>query len=176
MGAKILILLFSLLATAFTVPRPDFVAGGDHDHHHDHHHEHHGEHGDDEHKEYDAPPANAKKCSLVRASTQQTDECFLEPECENVCTNLTNKVGNSLLNIFYQYFEFPLLPQVCTPYQDTECTQYDTVSCNTVNEEKCETVYQTQHEEQCDTVQEKLCRDIVRQECDIVSEEKCETR
>ena len=71
--------------------------------------------------DHDEPPANARKCTLVRSPTNQNNECFLEPECHNVCTNQTN--------------------QVCSPYQDTDCVQLDVQSCNTVTEEKCETRY-----------------------------------
>ena len=108
--------------------------------------------------EYDgAPPVNAKKCTLLRSNTQKNNDCFLEPECQNVCTNKTN--------------------QVCTPYQEQECTETDVRSCNIITEEKCETVYETLQENDCSqTVEEKLCRDVVRNECKIVTETKCETR
>ena len=88
------------------MPRPDFVAGGDH-HHGDHHHEehHHEEHHHDHHHEEDSaqlPPSSAKKCSLERSDNNDSGECFLEPECETVCSATTNKVTCFVMAIFYQ--------------------------------------------------------------------------
>ena len=105
------ILLLALLGCCLAVPRPDFVAGGDHhhgDHHHgDHHHEehHHEEHHHDHHHEEDSaqlPPSSAKKCSLERSDNNDSGECFLEPECETVCSATTNKVTCFVMAIFYQ--------------------------------------------------------------------------
>ena len=110
------ILLLALLGCCLAVPRPDFVAGGDHhhgehhhgDHHHgDHHHEehHHEEHDHDHHHEEDSaqlPPSSAKKCSLERSDNNDSGECFLEPECETVCSATTNKVQGFVMPIFYQ--------------------------------------------------------------------------
>ena len=100
------ILLLALLGCCLAVPRPDFVAGGDH-HHGDHHHgdHHHEEHHHDHHHEEDSaqlPPSSAKKCSLERSDNNDSGECFLEPECETVCSATTNKVQGFVMAIFYQ--------------------------------------------------------------------------
>ena len=90
----------------------DGYGGGDHhheDHHHGehHHHEehHHEEHHHDHHHEEDSaqlPPSSAKKCSLERSDNNDSGECFLEPECETVCSATTNKVQGFVMAIFYQ--------------------------------------------------------------------------
>ena len=95
------VFVVALIGTSLSVPRPDFMAGGDHHEHHehhDHHHEHQEHHGD--HAELDTneipenqpPPSSAKKCTLERATSNLSNECFKEPECQNVCTETTNKV------------------------------------------------------------------------------------
>ena len=82
----------ALIGSSLSVPRPDFVAGGDHSHHHEHH-EHHEHHADsNEIPENQPPPSSAKKCTLTRATSNLSNECFKEPECQNVCTETTNKV------------------------------------------------------------------------------------
>ena len=91
------VFVLALIGISLSVPRPDFMAGGDHDHHHEHH-EHHGDHGDqaaldtNEIPENQPPPSSAKKCTLERATSNLSNECFKEPECQNVCTETTNKV------------------------------------------------------------------------------------
>lgn len=114
MGTKVYLVLLAILGTSLAVPKPDFAPGEDHDH--DHHHDHHHEHHHEDHMEFDsnevedspAPPANAKKCTLVRSSSNENSECFLEPECENVCRNLTNKVRYSNSK-FRQILTMPIM-------------------------------------------------------------------
>ena len=94
---------------------------GEHDEHGDHaHHEDHADHdenadeaadaaGAEEEastKEAEAPkeeeaeaPAGPpeKKCELVRSLTATSAECFLEPECEEKCTQRTKQVNRKVL-------------------------------------------------------------------------------
>ena len=58
------------------LPRADFGGGNVHHHHHAH----------------DAAPAGEKKCTLERSLTETNPECFLEPECENKCEDVTRTV------------------------------------------------------------------------------------
>jgi hypothetical protein len=103
------LILLPLLATAI-LARPDFgTTGGDHhDHehheHHEEHHEHHEGHHDENAEEQPVaaiPAEPEKKCELVRSPSATSPECFLEPECEEVCR--------------------PNIRQKCVPYEDKVC-------------------------------------------------------
>ena len=97
-----------------------------------------------------------KKCTLERSLAKTGPECFLEPECENKCEDVTRTV--------------------CNPFQENECNSFDVPSCKIVQEEKCETVYDTKLEEECCTKNVTVCNNVPRTECKVVLENKCETR
>ena len=151
---------FLLIGLATSLPRADFGAGP-HDaaHGHHEHHEHHEDHGHHEHEEQKtdtSPITSDKKCKLERSVAATSRECFLEPECENVCKDETR-------------------PQ-CGSYQEEECHTFDVHTCNTVNEEVCENVKKTVYEQVCKPTQEEQCRTVVRNECRDVVDKKCEVR
>ena len=89
-------------------------------------------------------PGSGKECTLVRSPTD-TGQCFLEPECNQVC-NTTN---------------------------EQQCTTENRQECNTVNEQKCTTEQKQQctnvPEQKCSNVNEQQCKTVNREECTQVS-------
>merc|ERR1712086_1222217 len=145
MGMGLRVLLVSCLVVAITtgLPRADFGAAGG-EHHHDHHVHH--EHQAEDHAEEAVPAASEKQCRLERASTATSPECFLEPECQNTCNDVTNPV--------------------CEQIQENVCQTFDEPICNMVNEN----VVKTEYETVCSSGVERQCRDITKNQCDTVVE------
>ena len=104
-------ILLCLVLAVHSIPRPDFGAGGDHHAHHDHHADHDdvdsygalqadtddsGHHHGHHETPYTSSGSGSgeKKCKLER-SDEERDDCFLEPECKNVCKDHKKEVKNS---------------------------------------------------------------------------------
>ena len=85
-------------------------------------------------------PEPGKDCTLVRSPTN-TGQCFLEPECN----------------------------QVCDIVNDQECMLMNRTQCNTVNEQRCKTEQRQEcsnvPEQKCSTVTDQECAIVNKQEC-----------
>ena len=74
-----------MIGATWAKPSPDF--GTEHDHDHDH------DHDEKPNADESTPAVPEKQCELVRSSQATSPECFLEPECNNVCQQDTKQVG-----------------------------------------------------------------------------------
>ena len=72
-----LLLSSAVLGLGSAFPRADFGSDEHHHHHHD---------------------AAEKVCILKRSATKVKDDCFLEPECQNNCQDVTRTVKIKLIN------------------------------------------------------------------------------
>merc|ERR1711962_1163537 len=99
----------------------------------------------------------AKNCQLVRSTTDR-GECFLEPECNQVCKTV-NEQQCSTVN-----------KQQCSTVNERKCNTVNERKCNTVNEQKCSTV----NEQQCSTVNEQQCSTVNEQQYSTVNEQQQE--
>ena len=85
-----------------------------------------------------ALPSPNKLCSLVKSRTPTNPAmCFLEPECEEKCTTVTERK--------------------CRQRNTQECATVNEQKCNTVNKQQCSTVM----DRQCSTSYEQECRSVL---------------
>jgi hypothetical protein len=75
---QVFLLSSAVLGLGSAYPRADF---GSDEHHHDHHHD-----------------AAEKVCTLERSATKVKNDCFLEPECQNNCQDVTRTVKIKLIH------------------------------------------------------------------------------
>lgn len=83
-----------------------------------------------------ALPSPNKLCSLVKSRTPTNPAmCFLEPECEQKCTTVTERKCRQRNN------------QQCATVNEQKCFAVDEQQCSTVTENQCTTT----SEQQCAT-------------------------
>ena len=130
------------------LPRADFVLTRGEGHH---------GHQEDHAADVAQPlPPPLKHCELQEAATPISQECFLEPKCENKCEDKTE--------------------EICTEYPEEECRTVDEVVCEEEKEQKCTKVLKIESENVCETIETEQCKDVTRNECRTVVDQKCEIK
>ena len=88
-----------------------------------------------------AIPSPNKLCSLVKSRTPTNPAmCFLEPECEQKCTTVTERKCRQKND------------QQCATVNEQKCFSVDEQQCSTVTENQCT----TRSEQQCSTSKRAL--------------------
>ena len=95
-----------------------------------------------------------KICRLERSDTNGQD-CFYEPECEDVCN--------------------PVIVEDCGPEEEVQCHQVTYPNCSTVEEEKCRTVYDVKFVDSCTTEDVEVCGDQMSSTCETLKQTVCTT-
>ena len=99
------------------------------------------------------PHQDAEKICTLERSSQNGEDCFYEPECEDVCN--------------------PVIVEDCRPVEEEHCKQVTYPNCTLITEEKCRTVYDVKYADSCTTEDVEVCGDQMSSACDILQQTVC---
>ena len=99
------------------------------------------------------PHQDAEKICTLERSEQNGEDCFYEPECEDVCN--------------------PVIVQDCRPVEEEHCKQVTYPNCSLVPEKKCRTVYDVKFVDSCSTEDVEVCEDQMTSACDSLQQTVC---